>query len=294
MTTLIRQVVLKHTKLTKTTTTTTINDTNKDNIFLAVQKDLQAILYLASNTVAPAYECIELGIGDAILMKVIGQITGSSPNMIKQQYETTGDLGIVAQTLKSKQSTLSGFFKTTTTKSNMNYNTKNDTTLSSSSTTTTTKDKSKIKTNYLTAQEVWLSFQQIAYMKGNQSQQNKMNIIKKMLLKIVDTMEMKYIIRGLQGKLRIGLAQSTILIAFAHAFTYTKPNTFTISNCTTSTSSIIKEDQGTSCVLFYYVFFYHVDVILTFVYPIRFLLFQMMRQKKQRHIRTHHNLSKRF
>jgi DNA ligase 1 len=183
MTSLIRRVLLKH--------TVTSNAVQ--------QRDLQALLYLASNTVAPAYECVELGIGDALLIKAIGQATGTNPAMVKQKYETLGDLGTVAQTYKSKQSTLGGFF-------------------AKSGATPKTAKKT-----YLTAQEVWLSFQQIAQTKGNHSQQWKVDIIKKMLVRTIDPMETKYIIRGLQGKLRIGLAQSTVLIAFAHAFTLTQP-----------------------------------------------------------------------
>ena len=43
-------------------------------------KDLYAIVYLASNSIAPAYECVELGIGDSILIKAIGEAYGTNPN----------------------------------------------------------------------------------------------------------------------------------------------------------------------------------------------------------------------
>jgi DNA ligase-1 len=44
-------------------------------------KDLYQLIYLTSNTVAPAYECVELGIGDSILIKAIGEAYGSNPGM---------------------------------------------------------------------------------------------------------------------------------------------------------------------------------------------------------------------
>lgn len=41
--------------------------------------DLYDLVYLSSNSVAPSYECIELGIGDAILIKAIGEAYGTNP-----------------------------------------------------------------------------------------------------------------------------------------------------------------------------------------------------------------------
>jgi DNA ligase-1 len=43
--------------------------------------DLYDLVYLSSNSVAPSYECIELGIGDAILIKAIGEAYGTNPGM---------------------------------------------------------------------------------------------------------------------------------------------------------------------------------------------------------------------
>ena len=77
------------------------------------QSDLYTLLYLASNTVAPQHENVELGVGDGILIKAIGEASGTAPNMIKKKYEKEGDLGNVAMNAKGKQRTLVGFGKAT-------------------------------------------------------------------------------------------------------------------------------------------------------------------------------------
>jgi DNA ligase-1 len=41
--------------------------------------DLYHVVYLASNSIAPAYECVELGIGDSILIRAIGEAYGTKP-----------------------------------------------------------------------------------------------------------------------------------------------------------------------------------------------------------------------
>ncbi|GAX12572.1 DNA ligase 1 [Fistulifera solaris] len=159
------------------------------SILLLAPHDLYTALYLTSNSVAPACENVELGIGDSLLIKAVAEAVGS--NRVKQLYEQAGDLGTVAQQCKSKQTTLGGFFAAKTPKAP------------------------------LTANLVLQTFREIAQTKGNQSQKWKVDKIKMLLVKCQDPLEMKYIVRGLQGKLRIGLAQSTVLISLAHALALT-------------------------------------------------------------------------
>jgi len=150
---------------------------------LKYQKDLITLVYLASNSVAPAYDCVELGVGDAILIKAIGEANGSNPSIIKKKYESEGDLGKVAMNAKGKQRTL-GF---------------------------------GVKPKPLMVSEVLSVFRQIATTSGALSQKWKVDKIKGLLVRTQEVSEAKYIIRGLQGKLRIGLAQSTVLISLSHA-----------------------------------------------------------------------------
>ena len=160
--------------------------------------DLRSVLYLASNTVAAAYECVELGIGDSILIKAVGQATGSRDAMVKEKYESVGDLGTVAQTLKSKQRTLGSFF--------------------GAAATTNSKKKT-----LLSATTVWKTFRQIAETKGGSSQKLKIDLVQSLLVRATDPVETKYIVRGLQGKLRVGLSGTTVIISLAHALALTVP-----------------------------------------------------------------------
>lgn len=73
------------------------------------RSDLYTLLYLASNSVAPQHANVELGVGDSILIKAIGEASGIAPAMVKRRYGKEGDLGDVAMSAKGKQRTLVGF-----------------------------------------------------------------------------------------------------------------------------------------------------------------------------------------
>ena len=152
--------------------------------------DLTAAVYLASNSVAPAYECVELGIGDSLLIKAISEAYGSKTQSVKAELTKMGDLGLVARSCKSKQRTL-GF---------------------------------GAKPKPLTMGRILAVFREIANISGSSSQKLKVDKIKRLLVAVQDSTETKFIIRGLQGKLRIGLAQSTVLVALAHALAMTIPS----------------------------------------------------------------------
>ena len=55
---------------------------------------------MSLNLLSAAYEGVELGIGDHILMKAIAQATGRSVDKLKKQMEEVGDLGSIAENSK--------------------------------------------------------------------------------------------------------------------------------------------------------------------------------------------------
>jgi DNA ligase-1 len=136
-------------------------------------------VYLCLNRLGPEYEGKELGIGESLLIKAIASATGRTPKSIKADVVEKGDLGLVAQSSKGKQALFQ-------------------------------------KPKPHTIHSMFTNLQDISNMTGNQSQQKKIDRIQKMLTACSNS-EPKYLIRSLEGKLRIGLAQQTILIALTHA-----------------------------------------------------------------------------
>jgi DNA ligase-1 len=68
--------------------------------------ELLPSVYLCLNKLAPAYEGVELGIGDMILIKAIGISTGRTHSQIKADIAKAGDLGIVAEESRGSQHTM--------------------------------------------------------------------------------------------------------------------------------------------------------------------------------------------
>lgn len=148
----------------------------------ATPDDLVAVVYLSANRIAPAHEGLELGIGDASIIKALAEACGRKEEQIKSQYKALGDLGLVAKACRSSQSLMR-------------------------------------KPDPLTVVKVFNTFGLIAKESGKDSQEKKKNHIKTLLVAATDC-EPQYLIRLLQTKLRIGLAEQTLLTALGQAAVY--------------------------------------------------------------------------
>jgi alkylhydroperoxidase/carboxymuconolactone decarboxylase family protein YurZ len=146
--------------------------------------DLLPAVYLSVNNLAPAHEGIELGIGDMILQKALAEATGRQPKDIKADYQLLGDLGKVANASRAKQRTM-------------------------------------FKGKALTVQGVHKVLLQIAGISGTKSGDMKKDKIKGLLVS-AEGVEAQYIMRQLQGKMRNGLGEQTVLVALAHAVAQSK------------------------------------------------------------------------
>jgi DNA ligase-1 len=142
-------------------------------------EDLLPAVYLCINRLCPDYEGLELGIGEGILIKSIAQSTGRDVARIKKDLEAKGDLGLVAIGSRQKQPTM-------------------------------------FKSAALSIRGVFKQLKEIAALSGNKSQERKIGGIKRLLASSNDE-EPKFIIRSLEGKLRIGLAEKTVLVALAQS-----------------------------------------------------------------------------
>ncbi|BDD63045.1 hypothetical protein MAP00_007993 [Monascus purpureus] len=160
--------------------------------------DLLSTVQLMINKLAADYAGIELGIGESLIMKAIGESTGRSLSVIKADQHEIGDLGLVAVKSRLNQPTM-------------------------------------FKPKPLTVRGVHEGLLAIAKVQGQGSQDKKISGIKKLLSaadaaiagkgsKAIDITkdkggpsEAKFIVRFLEGKLRLGLAERTVLVALAQA-----------------------------------------------------------------------------
>ncbi|GMG98779.1 hypothetical protein Nepgr_000619 [Nepenthes gracilis] len=154
--------------------------------------DLLAVVYLLANKIAPAHEGLELGIGDASIIKALAEACGGKEAHIKSQYKELGDLGLVAKAIRSSQTMMH-------------------------------------QPAPLTVAHVFDTFRLIAKASGKDSQEKKKNYMKLLLVAAKDC-EPLFLIRLLQTKLRVGLAEQTLLVALGQAAVYAEKHSTPPSN----------------------------------------------------------------
>ncbi|XP_036288520.1 DNA ligase 1 isoform X3 [Pipistrellus kuhlii] len=147
--------------------------------------DLLPILYLSLNCLGPPQQGLELGVGDGVLFKALAQATGRQLELVRAEIAETGDVGLVAENSRSTQRLM-------------------------------------LPPPPLTAAAVIAKFRDIARLTGNASTARKMDIIKGLFVACRHA-EARYITRALSGRLRLGLAEQSVLAALAQAVSLTPP-----------------------------------------------------------------------
>ena len=155
---------------------------------------IDKIIYLTQGKLRPDYEGVELGVAEKLAMRAIAQATGAGLKEVEAEYKRSGDVGLVAQRLLSRRRAVSitDFFGVP--------------------------QEAK---KPLTVSKVYETLMRIAKASGPGAQDTKITLLTS-LLREASPAEAKYILRTVTGKLRLGIADMTILDALAIAFAGSK------------------------------------------------------------------------
>src|SRR5919198_1536294 len=154
---------------------------------------IDKVVYLIQGKLYPDYEGIELGLAEKMVLRALSQsIVGLDIASLSKIYRETGDLGdTTSNIIKSKKN-------------------KNQGTLFSSE-------------KMITVERVYLTLDKIARTTGPGSQELKIRLVSS-LLNDSTAREARFIIKLIMGKLRLGIADYTVMDALALAFTGDKSN----------------------------------------------------------------------
>ena len=168
------------------------------SVLALTPQDILPTVYLCINSIAPAYEGKETGVGDFILKKVIAQTTGLSLARLRETAKDVTDLGVLALSSRKKQVTL-------------------------------------FNAPPLTVRGVFGVMREMGGMSGKNVASKKEGMITKLMVACKGE-EAKFLIRSLQGSLRIGLQIKSVIASLARALVITPPKPAAAGNDATDGS----------------------------------------------------------
>lgn len=152
--------------------------------------EIEAVVNMALGQLAPAYRRIEFNLADKTVIRAMTIAFGIELNVIQKVYEEIGDLGLVAVKLKAKS----------------------------------LKRKDNINNSIQTVRSVFDSLMEIAKESGQGSQERKIAELAR-LLEMLSAEEVKYVVRIVLGRLRLGFSDKTILDALSVMIVSSKAST---------------------------------------------------------------------
>jgi DNA ligase-1 len=142
--------------------------------------EVAEVVYMVLGRLAPLYQRVEFNVADKMVMRAVEQAYDLPAKEVRMSYKELGDLGLVADKLKSQHSKL----KTT----NQNSS--------------------------LLVREVFEQLTGIANEGGQGSQEKKVGGLSA-LLRNMSGLEAKYVVRIVLGRLRLGFSDKTVLDAIS-------------------------------------------------------------------------------
>ncbi len=142
---------------------------------------IDKVIYLTQGKLYPDFTGIEIGIAEKLAIRAVAKATGRNEKEIDEDLKKTGDLGETAQRLLEKRLQATFFTKP------------------------------------LTVERVYQTLDKMAKASGSGSMEQKTNLLAG-LLTDAKPKEAKYIIRTVTSKLRLGIADMTVLDALAIAY----------------------------------------------------------------------------
>jgi len=140
-------------------------------------EEIQQVCYLMQGRVAPFYEALEMGMAEKSVSKAISMAFHSTPAQIEALYGTLGDLGLVAEQVRNE---------------------------------------AEDAPSALSIDDVFEELRAIAHTSGKGAVESK-SVRLVSLLRQVNSVSSKYVVRILLGNLRMGIGDATVLDALAKA-----------------------------------------------------------------------------
>ncbi|MCD6235691.1 MAG: ATP-dependent DNA ligase [Thaumarchaeota archaeon] len=142
---------------------------------------IDKVVYLTIGEVYPPFVGLELGVADRLALRAIRLASGAGEKEVEQAYKELGDIGLVGEKMLAKRSQATLFME------------------------------------QLTVEDVYSALERICKAGGEGSVEMKVQILSG-LLASAQPKEAKYILRIVTGKMRLGVADMTVLDALAIVF----------------------------------------------------------------------------